>query len=52
MGFAQAIGAFPCFFMKGKLHSVLQGLIKATEITEKEITWAESRRDALKALNR
>ena len=40
------------FFIKGKLRRVLQGLMKTTEITEKEMTWAESRRQALKALIR
>ena len=51
MGFSLAVGAFPQFFIKGKLRSILQCLMKATEITEKEATWAESRRDALKAIN-
>lgn len=51
MGYSQAIGAMPGFFIKGKLRSILQGLMKTTEITEKEMTWAESRREALKALN-
>lgn len=51
MGFSRAIGALPAFFIRGKLRSILHGLISATEITEKEATWAESRRDALKAIN-
>ena len=51
MGFSLAVGAFPKFFIKGKLRSILQSLMKAAEITEKETTWAEFRRDALKAIN-
>ena len=51
MGFSLALGALPSFMIKGRLQSILQTLIKATEITRKEAAWAKSRRDALRAIN-
>ena len=52
MGYSLAVGALPKFMLSGKLRAVMSGLISATEITKKEETWAEARRDALKALTR
>ena len=52
MGYASALGKLPQFFLRGQLDRVLQGLIQATEITEKESKWAEARRDAVTALAR
>ncbi|GLG98265.1 Tubulin-specific chaperone D [Gryllus bimaculatus] len=50
MGFALAIGSLPDFILKGQLHIVLPALITCTQVTETTVKWAESRRDALKAL--
>lgn len=50
MGFALAIGSLPEFILKGNLHTVIPALIKCTQITESTAKWAESRRDAVKAL--
>ncbi|XP_033744746.1 tubulin-specific chaperone D-like [Pecten maximus] len=50
MGYSLAIGAIPKFFIKNKLRSVLSGLMGASRVTEKEKKWAESRRDAVKAI--
>ncbi|XP_060071725.1 tubulin-specific chaperone D-like [Ylistrum balloti] len=50
MGYSLAIGALPKFFIKNKLRGILSGLMGATRVTEKEKKWAESRRDAIKAI--
>ena len=50
MGFSLALGALPKFFIQGKLEVVLNSLIEATAITEKEKKWVEARRDAVKAI--
>ncbi|XP_069124940.1 tubulin-specific chaperone D-like [Argopecten irradians] len=50
MGYSLAIGAIPKFFLKNKLRGILSGLMGASKVTEKEKKWAESRRDAVKAI--
>lgn len=40
----------PAFMFRNRLEKVIDALIKSTEITETTLKWAESRRDALKAL--
>ncbi|XP_029456142.1 tubulin-specific chaperone D isoform X2 [Rhinatrema bivittatum] len=49
-GFSLALGALPRFMLKGKLQQVLEGLRKVTCITPKSGSFAEARRDALKAI--
>ncbi|OWF45618.1 tubulin-specific chaperone D-like [Mizuhopecten yessoensis] len=49
-GYSLAIGALPKFIMKNKLKGILSGLMGATRVTEREKKWAESRRDAVKAI--
>lgn len=51
MGFCLAIGSLPAFMLQGRVSSVIQALIGCTEITESTAKWAESRRDAVKALH-
>lgn len=51
MGFCLAIGSLPGFMLKGRVSSVIEALIGCTEITESTLKWAESRRDAVKALH-
>ncbi len=48
MGYGLAIGQFPRFFLEGKLDVVFTSLTEACQITEKEMKWAEARRDAVK----
>ena len=52
MGFALAIGAFPKAFMRGKLNTVLAGLMQASRIQDRHVKMAEARRDAIKAIAR
>ncbi|XP_064617512.1 tubulin-specific chaperone D-like [Liolophura sinensis] len=49
-GYALAIGALPKFMLEGKLKPVLASLIQTATVTVKQEKWAESRRDALKAI--
>lgn len=49
-GFSLALGALPKFMLNGKLHQVLEGLQRVTWVTVKDCTFAEARRDALKAI--
>ncbi|KAM6050827.1 tubulin-specific chaperone D isoform 1-T3 [Chlamydotis macqueenii] len=49
-GFARALGALPRFLLKGRLQQVLEGLKKVTLISPGELSFAESRRDALIAI--
>ncbi|NXM48141.1 TBCD protein, partial [Gymnorhina tibicen] len=49
-GFSRALGALPRFLLKGKLQQVLQGLKKVTIISPEDVSFAESRRDALIAI--
>ncbi|NXL44779.1 TBCD protein, partial [Podilymbus podiceps] len=49
-GFARALGALPRFLLKGRLQQVLEGLKKVTLISPADVSFAESRRDALIAI--
>ncbi|XP_019357997.1 PREDICTED: tubulin-specific chaperone D [Gavialis gangeticus] len=49
-GFSLALGALPRFLLKGKLQQILDGLKKVASISLKNVRFAESRRDALKAI--
>ncbi|XP_053566294.1 tubulin-specific chaperone D [Bombina bombina] len=49
-GFSLALGALPRFMLKGKLQQVLDGLKKVSSISGRDVSFAESRRDALKAV--
>ncbi|XP_017920875.1 PREDICTED: tubulin-specific chaperone D isoform X2 [Capra hircus] len=51
-GCALALGALPAFFLKGRLRQVLTGLRAVTHISSKDVSFAEARRDALKAISR
>ncbi|XP_055431450.1 tubulin-specific chaperone D isoform X3 [Bubalus kerabau] len=51
-GCALALGALPAFFLKGRLRQVLAGLRAVTHISPKDVSFAEARRDALKAISR
>ncbi|NXH96494.1 TBCD protein, partial [Pachycephala philippinensis] len=49
-GFSRALGALPRFLLKGKLQQILEGLKKVTVISPEDVSFAESRRDALIAI--
>uniref|UniRef100_A0A8C0E9T8 Tubulin-specific chaperone D n=1 Tax=Bubo bubo TaxID=30461 RepID=A0A8C0E9T8_BUBBB len=49
-GFSRALGALPRFLLKGRLQQVLEGLKKVTLISPADVSFAESRRDALIAI--
>ncbi|NXY54620.1 TBCD protein, partial [Callaeas wilsoni] len=49
-GFSRALGALPRFLLKGRLQQVLEGLKKVTIISPEDMSFAESRRDALIAI--
>ncbi|XP_015501098.1 tubulin-specific chaperone D [Parus major] len=49
-GFSRALGALPRFLLKGRLQQVLEGLKKVTIISPEDVSFAESRRDALIAI--
>ncbi|XP_054834782.1 tubulin-specific chaperone D [Eublepharis macularius] len=49
-GFSLALGALPRFLLKGKLQEILEGLKKVTCVSSKDVSFAESRRDGLKAI--
>ncbi|XP_021566886.1 tubulin-specific chaperone D [Carlito syrichta] len=51
-GFSSALGALPGFLLKGKLQQVLAGLRAVTRTSPKDVSFAESRRDGLKAIAR
>ncbi|KAM8785562.1 tubulin-specific chaperone D isoform 2-T2 [Rhynchonycteris naso] len=51
-GFSLALGALPGFLLRGRLQRVLAGLSSVTRISPKDVSFAESRRDALKAIAR
>ncbi|XP_069810141.1 tubulin-specific chaperone D isoform X2 [Dendropsophus ebraccatus] len=50
-GFSLSLGALPKFMLKNKLEQVLDGLRKVTTISGRDVRFAESRRDALKAIS-
>ncbi|XP_041473323.1 tubulin-specific chaperone D-like [Lytechinus variegatus] len=51
MGAALVLGELPRFMVKGKLHQILEGLIKASISTKDEdAIHAESRRDAIRSI--
>ncbi|XP_041362453.1 tubulin-specific chaperone D-like [Gigantopelta aegis] len=49
-GYSLALGSLPKFMLHGQLEKVLTGLIQAATISESYVSWAETRRDALKAI--
>ncbi|XP_072796049.1 tubulin-specific chaperone D isoform X2 [Vicugna pacos] len=51
-GFALALGALPAPLLWGRLRQVLAGLGAVTHISPEDVGFAESRRDALKAIAR
>jgi len=51
-GFALALGAMPRFMLASRLGLVISGLVSATSVAKKQQAFAESRRDAVKALTR
>lgn len=50
MGHCLALGNLPKFTLQPNLDFVIKALIESTEITANTLKWAESRRDAVKAL--
>lgn len=50
MGHALALGTLPPFMLQDDLNGILEALIGVTYITPETLKWAESRRDAAKAL--
>ncbi|XP_016070936.1 PREDICTED: tubulin-specific chaperone D [Miniopterus natalensis] len=50
-GFSMALGALPGFLLRGRLQQVLAGL-RAVTLFSEDVSFAESRRDALKAIAR
>ncbi|XP_075702014.1 tubulin-specific chaperone D [Rhinoderma darwinii] len=50
-GFALSLGALPKFMLRSRLQQVLEGLKKVTTVSGKDVRFAESRRDALKAMS-
>ncbi|XP_025324228.1 tubulin-specific chaperone D isoform X1 [Canis lupus baileyi] len=51
-GFSLALGTLPRVLLQGRLQQVLAGLGAVTTICPKDVSFAESRRDALKAISR
>ncbi|XP_062936877.1 tubulin-specific chaperone D isoform X2 [Cynocephalus volans] len=51
-GFSSALGALPGFLLKGRLQQVLAGLRAVTQTSPKDVSFAEARRDGLKAIAR
>ncbi|KAK2112486.1 hypothetical protein P7K49_012233 [Saguinus oedipus] len=49
-GFSLALGALPRFILKGRLQQVLTGLRAVTHTSPEDVSFAESRRDGLKAI--
>lgn len=50
-GFSLALGALPDFLLRGKLQQVLAGLRAVTQTSPGNVSFAESRRDGLKAIS-
>lgn len=50
MGHCLALGVLPKFALHPNLNFVITSLIEASKITQHTSKWAESRRDAVKAL--
>ncbi|CAG9860286.1 unnamed protein product [Phyllotreta striolata] len=50
MGYCLALGALPKPILERNLDLIITSLIKSIEITPSTLKWAESRRDAVKAL--
>ncbi|XP_073436059.1 tubulin-specific chaperone D [Dendrobates tinctorius] len=50
-GFSLSLGALPKFMLRRRLQQVLDGLRKVTTVCGKDVGFAESRRDALKAVS-
>ncbi|XP_071968767.1 tubulin-specific chaperone D isoform X2 [Engystomops pustulosus] len=50
-GFSLSLGALPKFMLRNKLEQVLEGLRRVSTISGKDISFAESRSDALKAMS-
>ncbi|XP_073092277.1 tubulin-specific chaperone D isoform X3 [Manis javanica] len=51
-GFSLALGALPALLLRGRLQQVLAGLGAITRISPEDASFAEARRDALKAIAR
>ncbi|XP_008586512.1 PREDICTED: tubulin-specific chaperone D isoform X1 [Galeopterus variegatus] len=51
-GFSSALGSLPGFLLKGRLQQVLAGLRAVTQTSPKDVSFAEARRDGLKAIAR
>ncbi|XP_053232090.1 tubulin-specific chaperone D isoform X1 [Podarcis raffonei] len=51
-GLSSALGALPRFLLKGKLQEVLDGLKGVTTISPQYVSFAESRKDGLKAISK
>ncbi|XP_052612704.1 tubulin-specific chaperone D isoform X2 [Peromyscus californicus insignis] len=51
-GFSSALGALPGFLLRGHLQQVLAGLRTVTCTSPKDVSFAEARRDSLKAISR
>uniref|UniRef100_A0A670KCI6 Tubulin-specific chaperone D n=1 Tax=Podarcis muralis TaxID=64176 RepID=A0A670KCI6_PODMU len=51
-GLSSALGALPRFLLKGKLQEVLDGLKGVTSISPQYVSFAESRKDGLKAISK
>ncbi|XP_017771538.1 PREDICTED: tubulin-specific chaperone D [Nicrophorus vespilloides] len=50
MGHSLALGSLPAFMLFPHIHEILQSLLDAAVINAATVKWAESRRDAIKAL--
>ncbi|XP_048222175.1 tubulin-specific chaperone D [Perognathus longimembris pacificus] len=50
-GFSSALGALPSFLLQGHLQQVLAGLRAVTCISPKDVSFAEARRDGLRAIS-
>uniref|UniRef100_A0A8C0X162 Tubulin-specific chaperone D n=1 Tax=Castor canadensis TaxID=51338 RepID=A0A8C0X162_CASCN len=51
-GFSSALGTLPDFLLRGRLQQVLTGLIAVTRISPKDVSFAEARRDGMRAISR
>lgn len=49
-GFALALGSLPANILNGRLHLLLPILMERTKISKNTETWAEGRRDVIKAI--
>ncbi|KAL0271366.1 UNVERIFIED_CONTAM: hypothetical protein PYX00_008475 [Menopon gallinae] len=50
LGFSSAIGNLPKFMLADKINDLIPALLECMKVTEYTYKWAESRRDATKAL--